>query len=549
MSVARRRRHGRRRGARCCRRGVFRDRVRPAPPILARGEAVGGGAGPPGRRVVGRGRGHAGVLRRAVPPRPRPPGPPRPRGGRRREGWAAHLRQRQPHVPARRVAALRGGGGGHAERNVPGGPGHRQRPLLGALRLQAVRAHRQRLGAARRAGAPAVQPREVVDEQGGDLRARALRAAQRLRCRRQQQQQLPVQRQVRVRQHVLLRGAGRGRAPPQPADWRSFDGGEGARGARVRAGADGRVPGRRRRGRPAGARHGQGVRAQRAARRRPRRFRQLLHVLQPRRPRPHQLRRRRPPRPGRDALHHPEHAPDVQHQRDGDDGGGEGAGGGVRRRRGLRHVLHLPQRPGVHGAGHQLRLPGAREEGQPQRLHPLPVLLPAGPRADGALRAGGEPHHQGRRRLPGHPPLRAHRRRDQRRPDGRRRILPRRAPERHRHRHHRPELHDRPQGGVRPGEVRPRLAPVRLLQGRGEGGPRREPRRGSRAIADDPNQAAAERPVPRRGARNAEAAGLRRQPPLLLLHVAVASLAGCRRVHGLISSARENRCTYIHSTN
>jgi hypothetical protein len=35
--------------------------------------------------------------------------------------------------------ALRGGGAGDAERDVPGGARHRQRPLLGALRLRQVR--------------------------------------------------------------------------------------------------------------------------------------------------------------------------------------------------------------------------------------------------------------------------------------------------------------------------------------------------------------------------------------------------------------------------
>ena len=35
--------------------------------------------------------------------------------------------------------ALRGGGAGDAERDVPGGARHRQRPLLGALRLHQVR--------------------------------------------------------------------------------------------------------------------------------------------------------------------------------------------------------------------------------------------------------------------------------------------------------------------------------------------------------------------------------------------------------------------------
>jgi hypothetical protein len=35
--------------------------------------------------------------------------------------------------------ALRGGGAGDSERDVPGGARHRQRPLLGALRLHQVR--------------------------------------------------------------------------------------------------------------------------------------------------------------------------------------------------------------------------------------------------------------------------------------------------------------------------------------------------------------------------------------------------------------------------
>ena len=249
-------------------------------------------------------------------------------------------------------AVLRGGGGGHAERDVPGGAGHRQRPLLGALRLQAVRVHRQRHRAARD-GAPPLQPAGVVDEQAGDVRQRAVRPSQRLL--RRHQRQLPVRGPVPVGQHLHLRGAGAGRAPPHPGAPRRRRRGRGspagARRVRVRAGADGHVPGRRRLRRPDGARQGERVRAQRARLKRPRRVRQLLHVLRRRRRRPHQLRRLRQQRPGRDALHRPENA--VQRELHGRQRRDQVGGGGVRRRHRLWHVLHLPRRPGVHGARHQ----------------------------------------------------------------------------------------------------------------------------------------------------------------------------------------------------
>jgi hypothetical protein len=183
---------------------------------------------------------------------------------------------------------------GHAERDVPRGAGHRQRPLLGALRLQAVRAVPGRGGPR----PPGVQPEGVDDEQAGDVRPRALLPAQQ-RLQRRHQRQLPLHRALRLRQHILLRRARRGRRAPK-------QGGVGlgsARRARVRAGADGAVPhGGRVPGRAARARHQQDLRAQRARRQGPRRVRQLLHVLQRGRPRPDQPRRRRRTRPGGGAL-------------------------------------------------------------------------------------------------------------------------------------------------------------------------------------------------------------------------------------------------------
>jgi hypothetical protein len=75
-------------------------------------------------------------------------------------------------------------------------PALRQRPLLGALRLQAMSAalrQRQRYG-----GALPLQPAAVVDEQAGDLRRqRVPRPAQRLQCR--DKRQLLVRRPLRGR--------------------------------------------------------------------------------------------------------------------------------------------------------------------------------------------------------------------------------------------------------------------------------------------------------------------------------------------------------------
>jgi hypothetical protein len=74
-------------------------------------------------------------------------------------------------------------------------PALRQRPLLGALRLQAMSAalrQRQRYG-----GALPLQPAAVVDEQAGDLRRqRVPRPAQRLQCR--DKRQLLVRRPLHV---------------------------------------------------------------------------------------------------------------------------------------------------------------------------------------------------------------------------------------------------------------------------------------------------------------------------------------------------------------
>uniref|UniRef100_A0A453LHL1 Peptidase A1 domain-containing protein n=1 Tax=Aegilops tauschii subsp. strangulata TaxID=200361 RepID=A0A453LHL1_AEGTS len=125
---------------------------------------------------------------------------------------AVRLRRRQRHVPPQRlrILALRGGGAGDAERDVPGGARHRQRPLLGPLRLPQVRP--PLLARIREFEVRRVQPAQVEHEPEGPLQQQPVRSPDPMQQRRKQE--LPLQHRVPVGQHVVQRGAHRGRPIP-----------------------------------------------------------------------------------------------------------------------------------------------------------------------------------------------------------------------------------------------------------------------------------------------------------------------------------------------